>query len=379
MPLAGERNVTGPLKEREWLAAQDRADARMRLQSRTGLSPALAKTLEFAADPKEFKAALLREYPEPGAQIEVCLRILGPSNGYNTIDTAELQIGSYDVKTLEVELEKALLGTDRQVRRGAVHLWWREGWPINWTPPKSLRLHQIIVRSEQEDRYYPVRMRALDHLAEWKDEFSADAFTQRLATALHDPTPQVRRKAMLIVGQAGNPSSIPLLMQILNGEVVESLPLPDVPESEMVDLPPTDEEVAPGYSDAELAAIALADLQHVAAKPLIAAKQPLTPMLEVALALFGDGSRLKPEHFSDDYKDRQLQQAAVRAVIRAKGRFGLELAIKCDGNLLARELCQMLRTENAPGSQELVEDPYWNTMQRWFKEHGAEYLKRFDK
>lgn len=139
--------------------------------------------------------------------------------------------------------------------------------------------------------------------------------------------------------------------------------------------------VAPGCSDTEVAALALAKMEQIAAEPLIEAIRPTTPMLEVSLALFGHVERLKPEHFASKSRNQQLQLAAVDAVIRSRG-IGLQLAINYrqathwwEEERVAKKICLMLQTQKAPGSEKLTDCKDLKTLQEWFAEHGSEYLQ----
>jgi hypothetical protein len=255
-----------------------------------------------------------------------------------------------------------------------------------WAPPNAARLHGIVLLVEQEARYYPLRMSALDDVASWKAELSREELDRRLAAGLHDPAAPVRRKAMLIAGRIQHAPSMDILMRVLNAETIVPQPLPDVPTVEAVDVPEVREDVAPGCSDRDVAALGLAYGQHAAAKQPIAAIHPSTAMLDVSLALLGDGDRLKQEHFASANGNQELQLAAVEATIRCRGRHGLQLALGYrqathwwEEEYVARRLSQMLVAENAPDSERLIDCESLKTLQQWFADHGTEYLKRLEK
>lgn len=383
-----DRNVTGPLKERQAEEERQRAAERKIVQATTGMPERLAEA--FRSGPEKFQAALVREHPDQVAQVEVWLRVFGTSNAsWSVLETveqwADAALREYDQQTLAAAVQKALTGSNRQLRRGAARLWmsWRS--PLSeWTPPEIARLHSSVLTVQQEARYYPLRISALDSLAEWKQELSEEEFDRRLAAGLHDPAAPVRRKAMLTAGQTRHDPSVPVLMSVLEGGTIETWPLPQVPAAETRDVPEGSDDVAPGCSDAEVAALALAWGQHAAAKPLIAAIEPSTPLLEVSLALLGEGERLKQEHFAGG-RNQQLQLAAVEAVVRSKGRHGRQLALHYqqathwwEEEYVAEKLSRMLLAEDAPGSQGLVDCKQLETLSQWFAEHGAEYLKRLE-
>ena len=381
-----DRNVTGPLKERKAAAEQAQAGRRKIALATTGMSPTLAKALQTA--PESFVTALKKELPDKGAQVEVLLRVFGTSNdSWSSLEAieqlADEQLKHYDADTLKRVVEKALLGQDRQLRRGAARLW--DSWqsPLEkWTPPNVAQLHRIVLQVQQEARYYPLRMQALTHLRAWKSELTEDEFTNRLMAGLHDPAPQVRRQAMLVAGSTRHAPSVPILLSVLQGGEVKPRALPEVPEAEAKDVPEGFGDVAEGCSDVEVAALALASMEHTAAKPLIEAIQPTTPLLQVSLALLGDGSRLKAEHFAG-MRNQELQLGAIEAVIRSRGKSGLKLAMGYqqathwwEEEHVAGRLSQMLQSEKAPGSDELTGCKEMKTLQRWFDRHGAEFLQR---
>jgi hypothetical protein len=337
----------------------------------------------FAADANRFKAALLKEIPEKADQAAVWMRIYGTSNGsWSQLEYVEQlaseQLGAFEPKVLENAAEKALLGKDRQLRRGAARLWqsWRS--PLaEWKPAKSAELHRIVVQIQQEARYYPLRMEALDHLAAWNKDFSPDELGRCLAAGLHDPEPQVRRKAMLVAGGLRHAPSVADLMSVLEGSQLKVANLPEVPPWESRDVPDGFGDIAEGCSDAEVAALALADMQHAAARSVIESKKPQTAMYEVALALLGEGERLKPAYFSTEGKNQELQLAAVKAVIRSKGRYGLKMALDYqqathwwEEEHVAQGLSQMLIAEKAPGSDKLKDCKSLMMLKEWFGKHG---------
>lgn len=189
---------------------------------------------------------------------------------------------------------------------------------------------------------------------------------------------------MLIAGKSQNHKSIELLITIVNGDTVTTHPLPDVPASEFANLRNDEVEVAPDCSDAEVASLALAYLQHHPAKELLERANPQTDTHLVAMALLGDSRQLKPEHFQTENGNYELSLAAIEAVVRVKGRHQLESAIMFDTSTPNQEqgapngLAEMLRTENAPGIRTLRQNPDPIDLYVWYHRFGDEYLKRFD-
>jgi Leucine-rich repeat (LRR) protein len=382
------RNVRGPTEERQAQREQELARERKLAQATTGMSESLAKA--FRVGPEEFKTALEMEMPEKNDQVKVLLRIYGTSNdSWTSLDfveqLADEALEEFGTMTLAPVVEKALLGDDRQLRRGAARLW-RSGRSTleDWAPANSDQLHRIVLTVERESRYYPLRMEALEDLAAWKDELSVEEIDRHLVAALHDPAPQVRRQAMLTAGRIKHQASIPQLVGVLKGDSVDIKPLPDVPAWEKDHVPDGFGDIAEGCSDAEVAALALAVMEHDAAKSDIEAIQPATAMTEVALALLGDGRLLKPEHFKTSNNNQELQLAAVQAVVRSKGQFGLELALGYqqathwwEEEVVAERIGQMLVAENVPGKEQLVDCKNLGQLRDWFDKHGRDYLMRF--
>jgi hypothetical protein len=383
-----KRDVKGPLEAVRAAEESGRAALRRFEQARAGMSPTLADS--FQQGPEKFAAQLSKELPDKAAQVQVLLKIFGASNDSWSMlgpieQFADKQLRTYDENVLAKAAEAALQGDDRQTRRGAARLWrlWRS--PLEqWKPANAAELHRIVILVQQEARYYPLRMDAADSLRRWRKELSNEEFDARLAAALCDPAPQVRRKAMLVAGETKHEASIDLLMNVLQGGAVETQPLPEVPEAESIDVPEGFGDVAEGCSDQEVAALALGYMEHSAARPLIEAMAP-APMRDIALALMGDGERLKPEHFAAQARNQELQLAAVEVVVRSKGRHGLKLALDYrqaqawwEEEHVAERLSQMLRDQEAPGSDMLADCKTLETLKEWYEQNGDAYFKRFE-
>ncbi len=189
------RNVRGPSDERAAAAEQQRAGERKLAQATTGMSPVLAKA--FRAGPQPFKTALEREIPDKSGQIVAWLRVLGTSNdSWSELDgidhAADEALKQYDAATLAPAVSAALLGQDRQLRRGAARLWMSWQSPLkDWQPSNAAELHSIVLQVQQDAHYYPLRMEALKHLNAWQAELPAEEIDRRLSAGLHDPAPQV--------------------------------------------------------------------------------------------------------------------------------------------------------------------------------------------
>jgi hypothetical protein len=198
----------------------------------------------------------------------------------------------------------------------------------------------------------------------------------------------VRVEALLTAARLGRRDLAPLLLDRLAGKAATVRDLPPVPaEEERKDSKDSASNVAGGRPESEVAALALGLLGHAEAAPLLRPKADESPMAAVALALLGEPERLKPEHFAwKTESNKDLQLAAVEAVVRCKGRVGLPWAIAYEQSeywwepeTVARMLGAMLAAEKAPGAEALARTKSLDALDEWFKAHGAEYLKRFQK
>jgi hypothetical protein len=201
---------------------------------------------------------------------------------------------------------------------------------------------------------------------------------------MHDPAPQVRRQAMLVAGRMKLTESIPLLLTVMEGKALPTHELRDVPAWEKTDVPEGFGDMAEGCSDQEVAALALGWMNDGDAKPAVERLEPASAMKDVALALLGEGQRLRAEHFKSAEGNQELQLAAVEGVVRSKGRFGLKLALDYqqathwwEEEHVAEALSRMLVAEGAPGSRQLMDCKSLEVLRQWFARYGEEYLSRF--
>ena len=108
-----------------------------------------------------------------------------------------------------------------------------------------------------------------------------------------------------------------------------------------------------------------------------------SPLYEVALALLGDLDQLTPRHFNLGERNKELQLAAVDAVVRAKGR-RLELVLGYkqathwwEEDRVVDRVRTMLLAEKAPGEALLKNCRNLKQLAAWHEEHGEEFQKRF--
>jgi hypothetical protein len=131
-----------------------------------------------------------------------------------------------------------------------------------------------------------------------------------------------------------------------------------------------------------VAALALGYLKHEPARDLIDDRALESPLYQVALALLGDGERLAPAYFDGSTGNRELQLAAVEAVVRSGGQNGLEYAVRYkqaahykEPEQVLSRLKTMLIDNNAPGLDEVKKAESLKELAGWFETHGAEYRR----
>ncbi len=380
-----DRGVKGPLNEIEAAKAQKDADRRKLELATAGMSAELRDA--FKKGEAEFGVALKKEIPKPEDQVRILFRAFGASNNSWTMQewieqVAEAVLKTYDVNTLSTAAHDALLSNDRQVRRGAARFW--ESWQsplLDWKPADAPKLHGIVIQIQQESRYYPLRQDALTNLRAWARELPPPEIDKRLAAGLHDPEPSVRRQAMLVAGELEHQPSAPDLMKVLKGEPLDIAALPDVPPAEKADVSEGFDEIATKLPEPQVAALALGYMRHADAKALIEAHEKESPMYAVALALLGDVAKLKPEHFRGQRNNKELQLAAVDAVIRCRGAAGLEFALNYqqathwwEEERVAERLSAMLLNARAPGADLLQRAKSLKDLKAWYAQHGAAYF-----
>ena len=165
-------------------------------------------------------------------------------------------------------------------------------------------------------------------MLQWAANLTDEEVERRLQQGLHDPHASVRWAAMLTAGQLKRDSAREYLLLQLSGERPETHELPDVPPAERTDFADGFDNIIGKHPEAEVAAMALryleakdsADLTRDRPNSTGLADGNPSPLYEVALAPLGDLDQLKPRHFNLGERNKELQLAAVDAVVRAKGR-----------------------------------------------------------
>lgn len=389
--LMASHGVVGPQKAREAEAEEAKAQERKLQRALAGLTPEVVAAYRKGKD--EFKAALEKTIQDPAARAEALLRMLGTSTDswwtQESIEqVAQALLAELDEKPLKATVERALLGTDRVLRRGAGRFWIvGDGAFTKWNPPLDSPVRAAVVAALQEARYYPHRQEALRRLERWREALTAEVVDAQLAAGLRDPEVAVRRQALLTAGKLKHAASAGHLMDVLGGKDLEPLPLPPLPKEEERPSGERPYDTVPDLPEAEFAALALGYLGHEPARALLTTKVELAPTYAVALALLGEPERLSRAHFDGSSRNTELQVAAVEAVVRCKGRTALAdaLAYQQTGFWWEREYAarclreMLLLQEGAPGKELLEKAMDLPRLQVWYKAHGAAYLDRFKK
>lgn len=379
-----DKGVEGPLKEIEATKLR-KASRKAKLERATA---GLPNSIKVALENGKFSQSLKKAYKQDEEQVAALLFMLGASNdSWSMEDNLEQIAGetlsTYSIEVLGNAIQSALLGDNRQRRRGAARFWqsWRS--PLeDWSPPNIARLLSTVLTIQQESRYYPLRLEAIKNLADWADELDSSDFQKRFQAALLDPHSSVRKKAMIEASVIGYEGSIPHLLKALRREAIDLNTLPDVPKDETIGILSGFDDVAGNREEHEAAALALGYLRYSPAIDEIKAMKD-SPMKDVALALFGETDRLTAKHFNLEESNQELQLAAVEAVIRAKGQVGLNWAVEYkqathwwESEYVAKRLKQMLTDNNAPGASLLSEEPSLEELKGWHQRYSESYLEQ---
>ena len=274
--------VTGPRDELLETRAGLEAYRRKRARAEATMSPRLRAAFEREAEAARhlpadeswpaFRRALAADFPRAGDRIALLLRVVGAEmgswNGLDGVDTvADGLLRTYSPARLERACGAALRSADRQLRRGAARFWDTRESPVPRRTVGDPDLRSAVLTVFQESRSPDVRQRAQRLVLQWWDRLPSDERDSRLLAGLHDPSPGVRRQAMVVAGQAGAIAAEGVLAQVQGGQPIEVSPLPSVPPEEE-DTKDTDEDAVGGDSpDSELAAVALGRIRSPRARP----------------------------------------------------------------------------------------------------------------
>jgi hypothetical protein len=379
-----DNSVNDPLDE-VMASKKEAEEMKAKLERATlGMPEALKKSISK----NDFAQKLKQTYDSEEKQLAILLSILGTSNdswtSYDWIDKIPDEIlRSYNATVLKKVVRTALLGNDRRKRRGAARFW--ESWksPLeDWNPPDKAHLHSIILTVQQESAYYPLRQQALDNLRAWRDELDEGEVNSRLFAGLQDPNVSVRRKAMLTAGRMNYQSAAPLIVKVLRGDSIEYNDLPNILPEEKVYVSEGGDDIAGRRPETEVAALSLGYLGYGSSSEDIRSL-PDSPMKNVALALLGETDRIKPEYFMLEERNKELQLAAVEAVVRSKGKVGLEWAINYkmsthwwESEYVLQKLQEMLIANNAPETEMIKNAASLKDLNKWYSIYGESYIKQ---
>jgi hypothetical protein len=398
-----ERGVAGPRDEDREGQAREDAFQRKSARATAGWNAKLREAFERdgsvasqnpSHDPRVFSAVLASEVPAAADRIRLLLRILGADTGsWSGLDwqevIAERLLGRFSRGALEAACRAALLGADRELRRGAARFW--DGWqsPLeHWQGGREPALRSALLSVLQEGQSPDLRARAVSLLASWWAELPVAERDDRLRAALQDSSEPVRQSAILAAGQLQATWAEAHLLRLLGGQPATIIPLPPAPPDE-VDA--TDQSIAPivrgaPISEAEFAGLALGYLRSRRAQPRIdeLAVETGSAMLRVARALFDDRCELLvAEDFRTKDQNQPLQLAAVESVVRCRGKNGLDLALGYrqathwwEPRQVAAALRTMLLAGDPPGVSTLKAATTLPKLRGWYLEYGTEYSKR---
>jgi hypothetical protein len=402
--LAG-RGVTGPRDEEREAKAREEGFQRKSARATAGWSPKLRESFEqdgmaWSQSPSSYKcrffpASLATEFPVAADRILLLLRILGADTGsWSGLDWQEVLadqlLRTYDRSELEAAGKAALLGTDRQLRRGAARFW--DGWqsPLEqWQEGRDPALRSALLSVLQEAQSPDLRQRAISRLASWWAEVPVDERDTRLRAGLHDPSEPVREEAMLVAGQLQATWAEEELVRILGGQPATVASLPPAPADELETVDLGADRIARGspIGEPEVAGLALGYLRSRRAQPLIEERGVATgsAMLRVARALYDDRcDLLTADDFRTKDSNQPLQIAAVEAVVRCRGKHALDLALGYrqathwwEENHVARILRNMLLAADPPGASTLNKVKTLPELRSWYQQYGAAYAWRF--
>jgi hypothetical protein len=392
------RGVTGPKDEISETQARVAASQRKTERAVVGMSQRLRKAFEQDGGAAEtpryqlFPPLFASEFPAPRDRIRILLQILGADVGsWSGLawqeQVADHLLRGYSRGALEEACKMALLGDDRQVRRGAARFWisWQsplETWPAGRAPALRSALLTVL----QESRSPDLRQRAQSLVLAWWGELPAAERERRLQAGLHDPSEPVRRKAMLTAGQAGARSTEGVLLRALRGEPAEVVELPTVPPDEEDATDSSAESIGRDLPSSEIAGLALGYLQSRDGLPLIEEQTATksSAMLRVARSLIeGRCDLVVAEDFRTRDHNQALQLAAVESVVRCRGRLGLDLALSYrqatawwEPEWVTENLKRMLLAGDPPGGASLKTAKTLAELRGWYQQYGAKYLSR---
>jgi hypothetical protein len=385
----GFDSVVGWLAERGYPSARrdlelHKADEAWQGRRRTRALSDLPPSLRDAFGRDDFEEALAREVPDAPASARLLLRIAGANNDRHTLEERVLDLlVSRPAPIVRSAVRAALQGSDRWARRGAARLWLtpRSGLEA-WRPDDAPRLRAAVLDVLEESRVPYDRETAVARLEEWAVDFSVEEVARRILARVRDPHESVRICAAGAAGRLGVRAAIPDLRTLLEGNPAVTDALRTVPEDETEDVDPSSGSSCPPQVAAGEIAVALAWLGVREIRQTVEARLGQATEYEIALALLGDGARLRPEHFQNASGADSLL-AAVEAVARSRGAYGLSFALESSPAALsagvevrcAARLHGVLREEQAAGLETLPVNPTLDDLRAWYTRYGEAYAQ----
>jgi hypothetical protein len=398
------RGVTGPRDEEREAKAREEGFQRKSARATAGWSSKLRECFEqdgkaASQNPGTYKAhffpaTLSAELPVAADRIRLLLRILGADTGsWSGLDwqevTADQLLRAYDRGELETACRAALLGTDRQLRRGAARFW--DGWqsPLeHWQAGREPALRSALLSVLQEAQSPDLRQRAISLLASCWAELPVNERDTGLRAGLQDPSEPVREEAMLAAGRLQATWAEDQLVRVLGGQPAPVVPLSPAPPDEVETVDLGADRIARGspVSEAEVAGLALGYLRSRRAQPPIEQRAAASgsAMLRVARALYDERcDLLTPGDFRTKDSNQPLQLAAVESVVRCRGKHALDRALGYrqathwwEEDHVAEVLKTMLLVGSPPGASVLKTAKTLPELRGWYQEYGTEYLER---
>ncbi|MFN8091957.1 MAG: hypothetical protein U0599_07010 [Vicinamibacteria bacterium] len=367
--------VTGPRDQLAQERSRDEGDREKTGRAVQGLSPALQAVFERegqrgAQGPgdyhyREFPRALAAEYPLAKDRIRVLLRIFGAEDGsWSGLgwqeQIAEALLDRYSRRLLQAACEEGLLSDDIQLRRGAARFWSSWQSPVGRSLGRETSTRAAFLDVLQDSEAPGQRDQGVAFLEEWWERLTPEERRSRLEAGLRDSSGIVRRRAMLVAGRRQAAWAEDGLLRALQRA-----------------------------NDSDAAALALGYMRSsLATSTFSASSTKAGPRaLRVASAMLdGRCGLIQADDLRTDPPDQSLQLAAVEAIVRCRGRHGLDLVMRYSSathgwepDIVSRRVRAMLLAEKAPGSSVLLSVSTLPQLRGWYEMYGRAYERRFER
>lgn len=351
------------------VAEQRRAAARAELKRLTrDYPPALQAAFEAEEmSPRTLQAAYESSFPAAQQRVLALFQALGTSPRSWDDDSGfsawlmEYTNG-HGAEPIQAAMTSGLTSGNDRTRRGAVR-YWITGPYQKWAPTDP-QAYPAALDLMQDSPSKQVRQLALESALRWRraGALKPDIASRSIEFALSDPYVKVRQDAIRAAGLYC-PALHPRLLQTAGGQKLSLRPERPLAPDEQDD---TVTYYTSSHQDWEAAALALGWARYAPARTVLL-KRPATPDRELALALLGESARLRKAHFVG-----VSSEAAVEAVLRGKGRHGLEWAIQSPGDQVGK-LKALLLARNPSGAEQLRAVRSAAQLQAWWRKHGRSW------